>query len=658
MRSERPQVRILTGAPTYTSLVVEKYQRRPFFCLLVNIRAIFVSFYKVVKMEKREDIRNICVIAHVDHGKTTLVDALFKQAGIFRTNENIQDRVMDANELEKERGITIFSKNAAVSWKNVKINIVDTPGHSDFGGEVQRILNMVDGALLLVDAVEGPMPQTKYVLKNALKVGLAPVVVINKTDRADARPEWVLDQVFDLFVAIGADDRQLDFHTVYTSAKNGISTTSLDVPGISMAPLLDTIINVVEPPLVARNDPFQLLVSSVEYDNYLGRIAVGQIRRGSVNSGETIARINSENDISFMKIQKLFTFAGLGRQEIQGASAGDIVLIAAAFKDLDIGETLADREHPEALPTIEIDEPRVSIDFSINTSIYAGLSGDKLTSRHLEERLMAELRSNLALRVDRTDTGNSFTVSGRGELHLGILIETMRREGYEFSVSRPRVIAKEINGKIMEPEEFVTVDVDTVFSGKVIEKFGARKGEMKNMCNLEHGRVRIEFTMPARGLIGMHSELLTETSGSSVLNHSFHRLIPWVGKIHGRKTGSLVSQDQGTATAYAIDKLSDRGSFFINPGTKVYQGMVVGEHNKETDLVVKVSKGKKLSNMRTVSSDDTIRLEPPRIMSLEQCLEYLAADELAEITPDAIRIRKKLLKEEDRKKQRKIIGAV
>jgi len=604
-------------------------------------------------MEPRKDIRNICVIAHVDHGKTTLVDSFFKLTGLFRNNEAVHDRVMDANDLEKERGITIFSKNATIIWKDIKINIVDTPGHTDFGGEVQRILKMVDGALLLVDAVDGPMPQTKYVLKNALNIGLSPVVVINKIDRPDARPEHVLNQVFDLFVDLGANDEQLDFHTVYASAKNGISTLDPKVPGESMAPLLDTIVNDVHPPLVSFDEPFRMLVTSIKYDNFLGRIAIGKIDRGSVSTGETLARIDREGKITFTKIQKLFYFQGLNRFEVQTATAGDIVMVAAGFKELDIGETITHKDMPEALPTIEIDDPIISMNFSINTSPFSGKSGDKLTGRHLEDRLYQELRSNLALRIERHENGEAFKVSGRGELHLSILIETMRREGYEFSVSRPQIITREIDGVRMEPEEFAVIDVDKTHTGKVIEKFGSRKGELKNMASIEKNRNRLEFTIPARGLIGMHSELLTETSGSAVVTHSFHRFIPWAGIIEGRINGSLISQDQGTASGYALDKLSDRGVFFIKPGIMVYEGMVIGEYNKSKDLVVNVTKGKKLTNMRSVSSDDNIKLAPPRVMSLEQHLEYLADDEITEITPDAIRIRKKYLNEEERKKHRK-----
>ena len=608
-------------------------------------------------MKPVEDIRNICVIAHVDHGKTTLVDTLFRQAGLFRSNERVKDRVMDANDLERERGITIFSKNAAVVWKDVKINIVDTPGHSDFGGEVQRILKMVDGALLLVDAVEGPMPQTKYVLSNALAIGLAPVVVINKIDRPDARPDWVLDQVFDLFSALGATDEQLDFHIVYTSAKNGIASLDSGTLGDSMAPLLDTIVNDVAPPMVSLDEPFRMLATSVEYDNFLGRMAIGKIDRGKVTAGESIARINREGEITFSKIQKLFVFEGLDKKETAEARAGDIAIIAAGFRELDIGETIADREYPEALPPIEIDEPTISMNFSINTSPFAGLSGDKVTGRNLDDRLQQELRSNLALKVERAESGDAFKVSGRGELHLSILIETMRREGFEFSVSRPEIIIREIDGQKMEPEEFCMVDVDEEYTGKVIEKFGTRKGEMKNMANAEKGRTRLEFTIPARGLIGMNSELMTETRGSAVVTHAFHRYIPWVGPIEGRRTGSLISQDKGVATAYAIDKLADRGEFFIEPGTEVYLGMVVGEFNKGNDLIVNITRGKKLTNVRSSSSDDTVRLAPPKLMSLEQCMEYLVDDELAEITPAAIRIRKKILDEEQRKKAKKKTAA-
>lgn len=602
---------------------------------------------------KNNGIRNICVIAHVDHGKTTLVDTLFKQTGTFREGgREGGERIMDQNDLERERGITIFSKNAAVRWKDVKINIVDTPGHSDFGGEVQRILKMVDGALLLVDAVDGPMPQTKYVLENALKIGLAPIVVINKIDRADARPAWVLDQVFDLFGALGATDHQLDFKVVYTSAKQGIASLDPDVRGVNMEPLLDAILERVAPPNGDAEQPFQLLVTSVEYSDYLGRQAIGKINRGVIKANQPIARIDREGNISFMNVMKLYVFDGLTRTEAEGATAGDIVMVAG-FKELEIGETLADKEFPEALPTIEIDEPTISMNFNINTSPFVGRSGDKLTGRHLQERLEKELRSNLALKVERAEGGESFKVSGRGELHLAILIETMRREGYELSVSRPEVIAREIEGQKMEPEEFVIVDVDADHAGKVIEKFGQRRGELKNMTPMTDNKTRLEFTIPARGLIGMHGELLTETRGSAVMSHSFHRYVPWAGAIASRRNGVLISGDNGAATAYAMDKLSDRGEFFIAPGTDVYVGMIVGECNTHIDLVVNVVRGKKLTNMRAAGSDDNIKLAPPRVLSLEQSLEFLNDDELAEITPESIRLRKKYLNEEDRKRYQK-----
>ncbi len=601
---------------------------------------------------KQQDIRNVCVIAHVDHGKTTLVDTLFKQTGTMRDNERMGERVMDANDLEKERGITIFSKNASVNWKGKKVNIVDTPGHHDFGGEVQRILKMVDGALLLVDAVDGPMPQTKYVLENALKLGLAPIVVINKIDRADARPDWVLNQIFDLFAALGANDKQLDFKVVYTSAKQGIASLDPAVLGVNMEPLLDAIIERVDAPEVEPDKPFQMLVTSVEYSDYLGRMGVGKILRGKVTSNTQISRIDRQGNITFNTIMKLYSFVGITRKEVESATAGDIVIIAC-FKDLEIGETLADKEYPEALPTIEIDEPTISMYFSVNTSPFVGRTGDKLTGRHLQERLDRELRSNLALRVERVENSDSYRVSGRGELHLSILIETMRREGYELSVSRPEVIAREIDGKRMEPEEFVIVDVDDEFVGKVIEKFGSRKGVMKNMAPQMEGKSRLEFTIPARGLIGMHGELMTDTRGSATMSHSFHAFIPWAGAIQGRRNGVLISGDDGTATAYAMDKLQDRGEFFIAPGADVYTGMIVGMCNTDIDLVVNVVRGKKLSNMRASGSDDMVQLAPPRILSLEQSLEFLEDDELAEITPDCIRLRKRYLNEEDRKRHKR-----
>ncbi|MDH4184178.1 MAG: translational GTPase TypA, partial [Nitrospinota bacterium] len=600
-------------------------------------------------MPIRSDIRNIGVIAHVDHGKTTLVDTLFKQAGVYAAHTQTQERALDRNDLEREKGITIFAKNAAVQWQGVKINIVDTPGHADFGGEVQRILKMVDGALLLVDAVDGPMPQTKYVLAKALAMGIHPIVVINKIDRKDARPNWVHDQVFDLFAALGANDKQLDFFTVFTSAKMGLATLDASVPGVNMAPLLDAIVERSPAPEIGEG-AFQMLVSSAEYSDYLGRMAVGRINRGKVAVGDTIARITREGRKIEGKVVKLYAFEGLGKSEIEEAAAGEIVVVAG-LKDLEIGETLTDRENPEALPAMDIDEPTVSMRFLVNTSPLAGKSGEKVTSRRLGERLEREMRSNLALKFEKdTDTGDAFKVSGRGELHLAILIETMRREGLEFSVSRPEIITKMVDGKLMEPEESAVIDVDEQHSGRVMERMGLRKGILVNMGSAGQGRVRMEFNIPARGLIGAHSELMTETRGSATMSHVFSRHIPYAGAIESRRNGSLISQEAGVATAYAMDKLRDRGIFFIEPGQEVYEGMVVGEANKAGDLVVNIIRGKKLTNMRAASADDSIKLEPPRLLSLEQTVEYLGDDELAEITPGALRIRKKQLNEEDRKK--------
>ena len=601
---------------------------------------------------KRDSIRNICVIAHVDHGKTTLVDALLKDSGTFRENAQVEERVMDKNDLEKERGITIFSKNASIMWKGVKINIVDTPGHHDFGGEVERILKMVDGALLLIDAVDGPMPQTKFVLRKSLELGLCPMVVINKIDRPDARPDWAVDQVFDLFASLNATDKQLEFQTVYSSAKLGVASLDHSVPGTDMTPLLDAIVDKVSPPEVDAEGDFQMLITSAEYSDYLGRMAVGKIKRGEVRRGQHVARIDLNGDITVNQVVKLFIFDGLGKKEVESASAGEIVVLAG-FKTLEIGETLADKDMPEPLPAVEIDAPTISMNFSTNTSPFAGRAGDKLTSRHLADRLERELKSNLALSVEKAENGESFKVSGRGELHLSILIETMRREGYELSVSRPEVITIEKDGRRMEPEEFVIIDVSDGFSGKAIEMFGKKKGELKNMAPATEGVTRLEFTIPARGLLGMHGELLTETRGTAVMTHIFHNYIPWAGPIPTRQNGVLVSMDSGTATAYALDKLSDRGALFIGPGTEVYEGMVVGERNRANDIVVNVCKGKKLTNTRAAGSDDMIKLTPPRKLSLEQSLEFLNDDELAEITPDHIRLRKRHLNEEKRKRDRK-----
>jgi len=597
------------------------------------------------------------VIAHVDHGKTTLVDALLKDSGTFRDNAQVEERVMDKNDLEKERGITIFSKNASIKWNGVKINIVDTPGHKDFGGEVERILKMVDGALLLIDAVDGPMPQTKFVLRKSLELGLSPIVVVNKIDRPDARPDWAIDQVFDLFASLGATDEQLDFDTVFSSAKNGIATLDYKVDGTDMNPLLDAIVDKVSPPDVDEDGAFQMLITSAEYSDYLGRMAVGKINRGKVKVGQQIARIDVNGDVTKAPVVKIFGFDALGKTEMETASAGEIIVLAG-FKNIEIGETLADKDTPEPLPAVEIDAPTISMNFSTNTSPFAGKSGDKLTSRHIADRLERELRSNLALKVDKGFEAESFRVSGRGELHLSILIETMRREGYELSVSRPEVITVDKDGIKMEPEEFVLVEVPDEFSGKVIEMFGRKKGEMKNMAPSTAGNIRLEFTIPARGLLGMNGDILTETRGTAVMTHSFHNYIPWAGDIPTRQNGVLISMDAGSSSAYALEKLSDRGTLFIAPGVEVYEGMIVGECNRSNDLVVNVCKGKKLTNTRAAGNDDMIKLAPPKKLSLEQSLEFINDDELAEVAPDGIRLRKKYLNGEERKKQNRKAVAV
>jgi GTP-binding protein len=571
-----------------------------------------------------ELIRNIGIIAHVDHGKTTLVDCLLKQGGTFREDKVVETCVMDSNDLERERGITIFSKNASIHYKNYKINIVDTPGHADFGGEVERILKMVNGVLLIVDAAEGPMPQTRFVLKKSLDLGLKPIVVINKIDRPGADPAKALDEVFDLFVNLGANDAQLDFSTIYASAKQGFCRLEPDGEDHDMKPMLDLIIDKVDIHEGDSEGAFQMLVSSIDYNDYVGRIAIGKIQRGCYDSKKQYTLINRAGDMQEFKITKLFTYEGLEQVEADVALTGDIIGIAG-MKEVDIGETVADSEYPEALPVIEIDEPR----------------------------LFKEIKKNVALRVEETGGGDSYKVSGRGELHLGILIETMRREGYEFSISRPEVVMKEVDGKTLEPEEFVIIDVDEAYMGSVMEAMGQRKGTMKNMLHSGSDMVRLEFVIPTRGLFGFRSQLLTLTKGTGTLNSSFHNYIPYCGSLARRMNGVLISLEGGKTTGYSIYNLEDRGTLFMGPGEEVYTGMIIGENKKDNDLVVNICKGKKLTNMRTSGSDDTISLTPPRRMSLEQILGYLNHDELAEITPQSIRLRKKLLDENDRKRDSK-----
>ena len=600
----------------------------------------------------REHIRNIGIIAHVDHGKTTLVDCLLRQSGMFREAELAGTCIMDSNDLEKERGITIFSKNASINYNDYKINIIDTPGHADFGGEVERILKMVNGVLLIVDAYEGPMPQTRFVLKKSLDLGLKPIVVVNKIDRPGANPENALNLVFDLFVNLGASDEQLDFSTIYTSAKMGFCRVEPGGEDQDMKPVLDLIIDKVEPHEGDPKAAFQMLVSNIDYNDYVGRIAVGKIQRGSYDSSKQYTLIRRSGDKEDFKVSKVFTFEGLQRKEAQDAVVGDIVGIAG-MKEVDIGETIADRNNPEALPLIEIDEPTLSINFLVNSSPFAGREGKFVTSRQLRERLFKEIKQNVALRVEEESSNDTFKVSGRGELHLTILIETMRREGYEFSISRPQVVLKEIKNKTMEPEEFAVIDVEEQYMGTVMEAMGKRKGEMKNMIHTGTESVRLEFVIPTRGLFGFRSQLLSLTRGTGILNHSFHDYVPYCGELARRKNGVLISLENGSTTQHSLFNLQDRGVMFLGPSEEVYTGMIIGENNKDNDLVVNICKGKKLTNVRASGSDDTVSIAPPRIMSLEQVLGYLNDDELAEITPTSIRLRKRHMDENERKRASK-----
>ncbi len=594
-------------------------------------------------------IKNIAIIAHVDHGKTTLVDALLKQSGTFGDHEKVDERVMDSNDLEKERGITIFSKNASFHYKGYKINIVDTPGHADFGGEVQRILKMVDSVLLLVDAFEGIMPQTKYVLKQALDHGLRPIVVINKIDRPNSSPDEVVDTVFDLFVDLGANDLQLDFPVVYASAKNGFAKTDINDEDKNMKPLYDMILKHVDDPEGNPEEPLQMLVTNTEYDEYVGKLGTGRIYNGKISKNKEITLIKRNGDIINGKVSRIYGYEGLKKIEMEEASAGDIVTIAGIEK-IDIGETVAERENPRALPLIDIDEPTLAMTFSVNDSPFAGKDGKYITSRNLLERLTKEVNHNVSMKLEMTDSPDSFIVKGRGELQLSILLENMRREGYEVAVSKPEVIYKEENGLKMEPVELAIIDVADEFVGVVIEKLGLRKGEMMNMNQGSDGYTRLEFKVPSRGLIGFSNEFLTETRGTGILNHSFFEYEPYKGDITGRRRGVLISMEAGTSIGYSLNNLQPRGILFIDAGVEVYEGMIVGEHSRENDLVVNVCKGKKLTNMRAAGSDDALKLAPPKVFTLELALEYIEDDELVEITPNHIRLRKKYLNANDRKK--------
>ena len=596
-----------------------------------------------------QKIKNIAIIAHVDHGKTTLIDAILRQAGVFRANEKLTERVMDSNDIEKERGITIFSKNASLHYHGYKINLVDTPGHSDFGGEVQRIMDMVDSVLLLVDAFEGPMPQTKYVLKNALSMGLRPIVVINKIDRPNARAHDVLDMVFELFLELNASSEQLDFPVIYASGKDGYAVKELDDEAKNIYPLLDLVIAEVPNAIGDRAQAFQMLSSAIEYDNYLGKLATGKIHHGSIKTGDEVALLKRNGDKQIYKVTALFSYEGLTRKEIKKAYAGDIITIAG-IEGIDIGETIADKDNPIALPSISIDEPTISVEFIINDSTFMGRSGKWLTSSKIWERLQKELQTNVSLVVERTSSADTFLVKGRGELQLSILMENMRREGYEFQISKPRVLYKEEDGKILEPMEMALVDEAQEHVGTVIDLMGRRKGEVLYMTPAVDGYARLEFKVPSRGMIGFRNEFLTETRGTGVISQAFLGYEEYKGEIQGSSHGSMIAMETGVALGYSLNSFQPRGTFFISPNTEVYAGMVIGQHSKDNDLVINVCKGKKLTNNRAAGKDDAIKLIPPRVFSLEQAMEYIGDDELLEITPDCIRMRKKILHHTDRKR--------
>ncbi len=596
--------------------------------------------------------RNIAIIAHVDHGKTTLVDCLLKQSGTFRINEQVAERVMDQNDLERERGITILAKNLAIRYHGTKVNIIDTPGHSDFGGEVERILNMVDAVLLLVDAAEGAMPQTRFVLRKALELGRKPIVVVNKIDRPEARPHQVIDQVFDLMVDLGATDQQLDFPIVYTSAKHGFARREIDHTDGDVRPLLDAILVEVPEPGGDPAAPLQILVASLDYDNYLGRLAIGRIVNGAIKPGQTVSVCRLDGSIKSSKASKILVFEGLRRVEVAEATAGEIVVVAG-LDEVTIGETIAAASDPEALPPIAVDEPTVSMTFRINDSPFAGREGRYITSRNLAERLERELRTNVALRVEPTDTPEAFKVSGRGELHLSILAETMRREGYEFALSRPEVILKDIDGVQSEPVEDLTIDVPEDAMGTAIEKLGRRRAEMTNMTNHGSGRVKMDFKIPTRGLFGYRSEFLTDTRGEGLMYHVFSGYEPWKGEVAGRRTGALVCKEGGETTAYSLERLEERSVLFHGPGVEVYAGMVCGENSRENDMVVNPCVKKHLTNMRASTSDLAIKLTPPREMTLESAIEWIEDDELVEVTPRSIRLRKRILDHSQRKTSEK-----
>jgi len=590
----------------------------------------------------RPDIRNVAIIAHVDHGKTTLVDAMLWQSGIFRANEHVVERVMDSIDLEREKGITIMAKNMSIHYRDVKINIVDTPGHADFGGEVERTLTLVDGVLLLVDAAEGPLPQTRFVLKKALEANLTPVVVINKIDRQDARPAEVLDEVYDLFIDLDATEDQLEFPVLYTDARKGISRRALADDNRTLAPLFDTLLDTIPPPRFDEGQGLQLRATSLDWDDYVGRLVIGRIVNGRIHQYDRVAVVHRDGTIEHGKVTVLYGYEGLKRVEVPEASAGDLVAVAG-IDNVEIGETIADAEAPVALPVMHIDEPTVSMLYSANVSPFSGREGRYVTSTQLRDRLWRERRTNVGIRVEETDSPDTFRVSGRGELQLAILIEMMRREGYEMEVGKPQIITRVEDGQTLEPMEHLVVDIPEEFIGAVTQKLGPRKGQMTKMVNHGTGRVRLEYRLPSRGLIGYRSEFLTDTRGTGLLNHLFDGYAPWQGDIPHRANGAMVADRTGRTTAYAIDHLQPRGVLFLGPGEPVYEGQVVGENARDNDLDVNITKEKKLTNMRASTSDEGVRLTPPRTMSLEQCLEWIREDEVLEITPKSLRLRKKAL---------------
>ena len=594
-------------------------------------------------------IRNIAIIAHVDHGKTTLVDAMLKQSGTFRANEAVVDRVMDSNELERERGITILAKNTAIFYHDIKINIVDTPGHSDFGGEVERALKMVDGVMLLVDASEGPLPQTRYVLSKALEAKLPPILIINKIDRADARPQEVINEVYDLFIDLDAKEDQIDFPVLFTNAKLGTASTDIKGGGENLQPLFEAIVKTIPSPQGDPAGPLQILVANLDYSDYLGRLAIARVFNGTMHTGEEVGIAKLDGSLQKTKITKLFSFSGLKRTDITETELGDIVAVAGV-EGITIGETITGAENPAPLPRITIDEPTIAMLFTVNTSPFAGREGTYVTSRNLRDRLQKELLTNVSLRVEDTDTTDSFKVMGRGELQLSILLEMMRREGYELAVGKPEIVTKRVDGKLMEPIERLTVDIPEEFVGVVMEQLGARKSEVANMHNHGYGRVRIEFRVPSRGLIGLRSQLLTDTRGTIVMNSLFDGYIEWQGEIPHRLTGALIADRPGVTTPYALYNLQERGELFVGPTIDVYEGMIVGENAKDNDLDVNVVREKKLTNMRSSTSDMAIRLVPYRNLNLEQAIEFIAEDEYVEVTPKALRLRKKILQANRRKR--------